>query len=33
VIDLAALLQQSLADAAKPKKAAKAKPRARPKAA
>ncbi len=33
VIDLAAVLQQSLADAAKPKKAAKAKPRARPKAA
>ena len=33
VIALAAVLQQSLADAAKPKKAAKAKPRARPKAA
>ncbi len=33
VIDLAAVLQQRLADAAKPKKAAKAKPRARPKAA
>jgi DNA end-binding protein Ku len=33
VIDLAAVLQQSLADAAKPKKAARAKPRARSKAA